>query len=128
MSDWNWLRPDALKAQHSEQLAEHGGSSGIRDEGLFESAMARPENLNAYGEPSVFELAAAYASGIVRNHPFVDGNKRTGFLAGIMFLELNGQAFSGPDIEVVEKTLALAAREMSDDEYAQWLKDNSKKK
>lgn len=122
---WVWVLPDALASIHSEQLAEHGGADGFRDKRLLESALARPENLAAYGAPDVFELAAAYSFGVIRNHPFVDGNKRAGFIAGAMFLELNGYAFSASDIEVVEMTLKAAAGEVSEEEFSCWLKANS---
>jgi death-on-curing protein len=87
---WRWLKEEVLIAVHDEQLAEHGGTEGVRDSGLLFFALARPKNLAEYEKPSAFDLAAAYAAGIVRNHPFVDGNKRTGFLAAYMFLALNG--------------------------------------
>ena len=90
MSRWVWLDPAVLRAVHEEQLAEHGGASGTRDAGLFESALARPENLAAYGAPDAAALAAAYGWGLARNHPFVDGNKRTAFVATELFLMLNG--------------------------------------
>jgi len=124
MTDWVWLRPDALTALHSEQLAEHGGANGVRDMGLLESALARPENLAAYGEPSVFDLASAYAFGIVKNHPFIDGNKRAGFQAAATFLFLNGQSLTASDQSVVETVLGLAAGEVSEEEFALWLKAN----
>ena len=87
---WRWLREDVVIAMHGEQIAEHGGSPGIRDAGLLSTALARPQNQVAYGKPSVFNLAAAYAFGVIQNHPFVDGNKRAGFLAAYVFLDLNG--------------------------------------
>lgn len=125
MADWIWLRRDALTALHAEQLAEHGGAVGVRDQGLLESALARPENLAAYGEPSVFDLAAAHAFGIVKNHPFVDGNKRTGFLAAATFLLINGQMLATNDQSVVEAVLGLAAGEVSEEDFALWLGANS---
>lgn len=124
---WLWLRADAVAAIHSEQLAEHGGGDGVRDTGLLESGLARPENLAAYGAPTIFELATAYAFGVIRNHPFVDGNKRTGFITAAMFLELNGYSFIAAESEVVEMTLRAAAGEASDEEFAPWLKASSKK-
>jgi death-on-curing protein len=125
MADWVWLRPDALKSLHQEQLAEHGGASGVRDEGLLESALARPENLAAYGEPTIFDLAAAYAFGIVRYHPFVDGNKRAGFMATATFLLLNGRSLTAADQAVVETMLALAAGDIGEADFARWLAENS---
>lgn len=124
MADWVWLRREALTALHAEQLAEHGGAAGVRDRGLLESALARPENLAAYGEPDVFDLAAAYAFGIVKNHPFVDGNKRTGFQAAATFLLLNGQMLTASDQGVVETVLGLAAGEVNEEDFAQWLRAN----
>lgn len=125
MTQWIWLRRDALSALHTEQLAEHGGANGIRDEGLLESALARPENLAAYGEPDAFDLAAAYAFGIAKNHPFVDGNKRAGFMAAATFLALNGFELSAPEQDVVETVLGLAASAISEQEFADWLRENS---
>lgn len=103
-------------------LQRFGGLDGVRDEGLLESALNRPRHLFAYGSPSLPELAAAYAAGIVQNHPFIDGNKRTGFMAAALFLEVNGLSFQAPEIEVVERTLALAAGAIEEAEYAAWLK------
>ena len=97
MSDWVWVDPDVLLAAHDEQLEEHGGATGIRDHGLFESAMARPQNLAAYGEPDAAALAAAYGFGLAKNHAFVDGNKRTAFVALELFLELNGFVLAADD-------------------------------
>ena len=111
---------------HDRLLAEHGGSAGVRDERLLESALARPKNLLAYGKPSLFDLAAAYACGIIKNHPFIDGNKRTGFMAAFVFLGINKVDFIAPESDVVIKTLAVAANEMTEEAYAAWLKDNSR--
>jgi death-on-curing protein len=108
-----WLRLEAILAAHDDQLAEHGGGVGVRDQGLLESALARPLNLNAYGEPSLPRLAAAYAFGIARNHPFVDGNKRTALVAAELFLGLNGYDLTADDVGVVEVFLALATGELS---------------
>ena len=113
---------------HDEQLAEHGGGAGVRDEGLLLSALARPQNLTCYGDPNVFSLAAAYAFGIVRNHPFVDGNKRTGFLAAYVFLGLNGWELIVSESEVVAAVLALACGEMEEAGFAAWLESQSRKK
>ena len=112
-------------AMHGEQMAEHGGRPGIRDAGLLASALARPQNQAAYGEPSVFDLAAAYACGIIRNHPFVDGNKRTGFLAAYVFLYLNGWEFMASEAEAVAAVLALAMGEMDEAGFSNWLTSNS---
>ena len=121
-----WLRKDVLLAVHDRLLSEHGGSSGIRDEGLLDSALGRPQNLFVYGKPTVFELACAYACGIIKNHPFIDGNKRTGFMGAYLFLGRNGYEFTATETEVVLKTLAVAKGKMNDQEYGAWLKMNSK--
>jgi death on curing protein len=110
-------------AAHAEQLAEHGGGEGVRDERLLESAMARPQNLAAYGDPDIADLAAAYAFGIARNHPFVDGNKRTAAVVSETFLVLNGQSLTASDAELVVAFLALAAGELSEEEMADWFRD-----
>jgi death-on-curing protein len=122
-----WVRRDVVLAYHEHLLAAHGGSAGIRDEGMLDSALGRPENLFAYGKPTLFDLAASCAFGLVKNHPFIDGNKRIGFATAALFLELNGLRFEAPEAEVVLNTLALAAGEMSETAYAAWLKANSKR-
>ena len=122
---WRWLNRQALLAAHDEQLAEHGGLSGLRDEGLFDSALARPENLAAYGEPDVFALAAAYGFGLARNHPFVDGNKRVAAIATETFLALNGHALDVDDAAFVMTFLLLAAGELEEDAFADWLRAHS---
>ena len=124
---WRWLREDVVIALHDEQIAEHGGSLGIRDRGLLSSALARPQNQVAYGKPSVFNLAAAYAFGVIQNYPFVDGNKRAGFLAAYVFLDLNGWELAASEAEAVNAVMALAAGEMDETGFSVWLKDNSKK-
>jgi death-on-curing protein len=125
---WLWLDPDVLRAVHEEQLAEHGGASGTRDGGLFESALARPENLVAYGEPDAADLAAAYGFGIARNHPFIDGNKRTAFVAVELFLDLNGLELTAGDTDCVLTMLAVAAGQMDEATFARWLREHSQKK
>ena len=122
---WRWLKEDVVIAMHSEQIAEHGGSLGIRDAGLLSSALASPQNQTAYGEPSVFDLAAAYAFGIIQNHPFVDGNKRVGFLAAYVFLDLNGWELLASEAEAVASISALAKGEMDEAGFSDWLRDNS---
>jgi death-on-curing protein len=122
---WRWLMEGVVIAMHGEQISEHGGGLGIRDAGLLSSALARPQNQAAYGEPSVFDLAATYAFGIIRNHPFVDGNKRTGFLAAYVFLDLNGWELIAPEVEAVAAVLALATNEMDEAGFASWLKAKS---
>ena len=109
-------------AAHAEQLAEHGGGAGVRDAGMLESAMARPQNLAVYGEPDAAALAGAYAFGIARNHPFVDGNKRTAAVVSETFLVLNGYALTATDAELVVAFLALAAGELSEEEMADWFR------
>ncbi len=110
---------------HLSQLAEHGGLPGMRDEGALLSALARPANLHHYGAPTVFELAASYAAGIIQNHPFSDGNKRTGLLAAFVFLYLNGYRLHAPEAEAVVMTLGLAAGTVDEAGYARWLADGS---
>ena len=119
-----WLRKDVVLAVHDRLLHEHGGSAGVRDETLLDSALARPQNILAYGKPSTFELAAAYACGIIKNHPFVDGNKRTGFMAAFLFLGINKINLNAEESDVVLRTLAVAANEMTEAAYAEWLEAN----
>jgi death on curing protein len=121
--DWLWVAHEVAVAAHAEQLAEHGGGEGVRDERLLESAMARPQNLAAYGEPDAASLAAAYAFGIARNHPFVDGNKRTAAVVSETFLVLNGLSLDATDAELVVAFLALAAGELGEDEIADWFRE-----
>ena len=125
MSDWIWIDPAVIYAVHNQQLAEHGGSAGVRDAGLLESALARPQNLVAYGEPDVHDLAAAYGYGISRNHPFIDGNKRTAFVAVELFLSLNGFNLTATDVDCVITMLALAAGELREEAFARWLRANT---
>ena len=118
---WVWLDPAVLQAVHDEQLAEHGGAAGVRDAGLFESALGRPQNLAAYGDPDVAELAAAYGFGIARNHPFIDGNKRTAFVAVELFLVLNGHELVATDADCVLTMLALASGDLPEADFAAWI-------
>ncbi len=106
-------------------LSQHGGIRGVRDEHLLESALAKPQHLFAYGDPTLMDLAASYTAGVVKNHPFLDGNKRTGFMLGAGFLELNGHRLTAGEADAALRTLALAAGEMSESAYAAWLEDNS---
>jgi death-on-curing protein len=122
---WTWIATEVAQAAHAEQLAEHGGGEGVRDVGLLESAMARPRNLAQYGDPDAAALAAAYAFGIARNHPFVDGNKRTAAVVSETFLVLNGHALDASDAELVVAMLALAAGELSEDELADWFRGHT---
>jgi death on curing protein len=121
-----WISRDVVLAMHEELLARYGGLSGVRDEGLFDSALNRPLHLFSYGTPDLYDLAASYAVGIVKNHPFLDGNKRSGFLTAYTFLEANGEEFTAPEEEVVLRTLALAAGEIRGKDYAVWLKASCK--
>jgi len=125
MTEPVWVLPEAIRALHERLLSEFGGSSGVRDEGMLESALSRPGNQFSYGSPTIHELAAAYAFGLVRNHPFVDGNKRIGFTAATLFLELNGYRFSASEVDATVQTLALAAHELDEAGYAAWLAKNS---
>ena len=121
---WIWIDSAVLLAVHDEQLAEHGGAAGTRDIGLFESAIARPQQLGHYGAPDAAELAAAYALGISRNHPFVDGNKRTAFVAAELFLALNGLQLLADDAACVTTMLAVAAGQMDEATFAHWLREH----
>lgn len=118
-----WVRRDVVLAIHRRQIAEHGGADGIRDEGLLDSALARPQNLLAYAEqpPRLADLAAAYAYGIATNHPFLDGNKRTAFVTCRVFLELNGKSLRASQEEKYLTFLKLAGGEISEEQLARWL-------
>ena len=122
MNQPNWIDATDVLCFHQEMLARFGGMPGIRDEGLLDSALNRPLHLFSYGQPTLFELAAEYALGIVKNHPFLDGNKRSGFMAAALFLESNGYTFTAPETEVVLQTLALAAGAIGREVYADWLR------
>lgn len=126
MKEPRWLLREVVLAVHERLLAEFGGSAGVRDLGLLESALARPGNLFAYKSATVCELAASYAFGIVKNHPFVDGNKRTGFAAAVLFLEVNERRFLATEADAIVRTLALAAGELDEAGYAEWLATNSR--
>ena len=119
---WLWIATEVALAAHAEQLAEHGGAVGVRDAGALESAMTRPRNLALYGKPDAAALAAAYAFGIARNHPFVDGNKRTAAVVGETFCVLYGYSLDASDAEWVVAVVALAAGELSEDELADWFR------
>ena len=120
-----WLSRELILAIHDEQLAEHGGAVGVRDDGLLESALARPRNRAGYGDPDMAELAALYGIAIARNHPFIDGNKRTAFAALFMFLALSGMAFEPPEVDATVMILRLAAGNISDDAFTAWVRANS---
>lgn len=122
MREWRWVGVDVALAAHGEQLAEHGGAAGVRDMNMLESAMARPLNLVAYGDPDAAELAASYAFGIARNHPFVDGNKRTAAVVGETFLALNNHALTCDDVELATIFLQLAAGDLTVEQLAGWFR------
>ena len=126
MTRWRWIDRRALELLHDESLAEHGGAAGLRDDGLLESALARPRNLVAYGSPDIHELAAAYGVGLAKNHPFVDGNKRAAFLAVGLFLALNGRRLNAPQADATLTMLAVAAGQMDEAAFAGWLRQHSR--
>ena len=125
MKRWQWLREDVLYAVHDAQLAEHGGLSGVRDAGLFASALARPQNVAAYGNADYADLAAAYGYGIARNHPFIDGNKRTAFVAVELFLAINGFELLADDAACVLTLLGVTAGELEEADFSKWIRTNS---
>ncbi len=125
MTEPEWLVEDVVLALHAELIAEHGGLGGVRDRGLLDSALARPRNLLAYDDPSLFELAAAYGFAIVRNHPFVDGNKRTALMAIYVFLRLNGYRLTAPEVEAVAVFRDLAAGDLDEASLARWIEANA---
>ena len=127
MSEPVWIEGRDALALHGRLLALDGGAAGVRDAGLLESALARPRQLHAYGEkPNIAEMAAAYVAGIVRNHPFFDGNKRTGFVVGALFLELNGYRFTAAEEDATHAVFELAAGTLEEKEFAAWMRANSK--
>lgn len=117
-----WILREVVLLAHEQSLAQFGGADGLRDEGLLDSALGKPHNLFAYGDPSLFELAASYAFGIVKILPFMDGNRRTGFVVAIAFLQINGWHLEASEVDATLRTLALAAGAMTEAEYADWLK------
>jgi death-on-curing protein len=128
MTEPRWIDKRALLLLHDDDLAEHGGLPGLRDEGLLDSALARPQTLLAYGSPTMAELAASCAFGVARNHPFADGNKPAAFLCAGLFLGLNGISFRPDKVEATRVFLALAAGEVSEEELAAWIDRNSRKR
>ena len=120
-----WIEETLVIAIHRRQLAEHGGSDGIRDQGLLESAIFRPKNQLAYGNPTIFDLAAAYGYGIAKNHPFIDGNKRTSYVVTRTFLKLNGYDLQASAVEKYNTWLRLADSSLSEAELAQWIEQKS---
>jgi death on curing protein len=128
MTEWIWIDAAVLYAVHEEQLTEHGGGAGVRDAGLFESALARPQNLALYEKPDAADLAASYGFSIARNHPFIDGNKRTAFVAVELFLDLNGLELIADDASCVMTMLAVATGEMDEATFAEWIRRHSAKR
>ncbi|MDD5587185.1 MAG: type II toxin-antitoxin system death-on-curing family toxin [Alphaproteobacteria bacterium] len=122
---FRWLREHEVLAMHGELIAGHGGSDGVRDPGLLDSALARPLQKAAYDDPSVFDCAAAYAFGIIRNHPFIDGNKRTGFVAAAVFMKLNGWDLTAAEAEAYSAIITLAQGELDESGITNWLRANS---
>jgi death-on-curing protein len=122
-----WVARQTVVGLHTDLLAEHGGAPGLRDEGLLESALARPRQIFAYADCDLVQLAAAYVTGIVRNHPFVDGNKRTGFMTGYVFLERNALHFTASEAEAAQAVLELAAGTIDETGFALFLRDHVKR-
>jgi len=125
MSEFLWLSQQEILAFHLLQLREHGGGFGLRDEGLLDSALARPENAYAYGNSDIHHLAMLYCSGICRNHPFVDGNKRTAYVAMLTFLARHKYEFNGDLIDAAMQMLQFAAGQVTDDQMTDWLRINT---
>ncbi|HTH79287.1 MAG TPA: type II toxin-antitoxin system death-on-curing family toxin [Ramlibacter sp.] len=124
---WHWIDKRALLLLHGESLAEHGGGAGVRDEGLLDSALARPQHLAVYGEPDFADLAASYGLGLAKNHPFIDGNKRAAFLAVGLFLFLNGRRLQADQAEATIAMLSVAAGDITEAEFATWIRDHTAK-
>jgi len=125
MNEPVWITREECLAYHESLLERFGGLSSIRNDSLLDSAFNRPKHLFACGKPSIFQMAASYVHGIVKNHPFLDGNKRVGFIAAALFIETNGYRFQAPEEEAVLETLALAAGKTSEEAYATWLERTS---
>ena len=125
MKEPRWVTDSVVRAIHERVLADYGGESGIRDQGLLESALARPRQLHHYETPDVPDLAAAYAAGIIRNRPFVDGNKRVGFMAAYVFLVCNGVTMKADEASAARAVWHLAAGQLSEAQFARWLRDNT---
>lgn len=124
MSAWKWVNREVLLLLHDESLAEHGGAGGLRDEGLLESALARPVNLALYETPDVADLAAAYGLGLAKNHAFIDGNKRAAFLAVGLFLALNGYRLSATQADATLIMLSVASGRLTEADFANWIRKN----
>jgi len=121
-----WISLEIAHAVHTSMIAQHGGDASVRDAGVLESGLMRPRNRFNYGTHDIHELAAGYAFGVIRNHPFVDGNRRTGFMLAAVFLSINGWELTAPEDQAVEYTLGLAAHEIGEKRYAAWLRINTK--
>ncbi len=122
-----WIREDVTIAIHERVLADHGGESGIRDRGLLESALARPQQIHAYDDPDLATLAAAYATGIIRNHPFIDGNKRVGFMVAYVFLSRSGVNLTATEVSATHAVMDLAAGQTTEEQFSEWLRDNTER-
>lgn len=127
MKKWVWIDPSVVLAVHDAQIAEHGGSAGLRDAGLLESALARPLNLASCGKPDHADLAACYGVGIAKNHPFVDGNNRTAFVVVELFLTLDGWNLRASDADAVIVVLAVAARKIDETGFAEWIRRHAER-
>ena len=126
MNEPVWIEERDALALHDRLIGLDGGAAGVRDSGLLKSALARPQQLHAYGDkPSIIDMAAAYTAGIVRNHPFVDGNKRTGFVVGVLFLEMNGYRFIATEEAAAQAVLSLAAGTLDETAFAMWMRANA---
>lgn len=126
MSEWEWVNRQVLLLLHEESLAEHGGASGIRDEGLLDSALNRPVNLALYEEPDIASLAASYGIGLAKNHAFLDGNKRAAFLAVGLFLAVNGYRLHATQADATLTMLDVAAGQLPEADFAQWIRSHLK--
>jgi death-on-curing protein len=126
-SNFDWLSEEVVLAVHEAQVAEHGGSAGVRDAGLLASALARPQHAASYSDADVPQLAALYALGIIKNHPFVDGNKRVGAVLLETFLQLHGEQLTVSDSELLKTIIAIAAGEMSDDAFVTWVRAHAQR-
>lgn len=128
MNEPVWIEERDALALHDRLIGLDGGAAGVRDSGLLKSALARPQQLHAYGDkPSIIDMAAAYTAGIVRNHPFVDGNKRTGFVVGVLFLEMNGYRFIATEEAAAQAVLSLAAGTLDETAFAMWMRANARR-
>ncbi|MFT6794488.1 MAG: death-on-curing protein [Rubritalea sp.] len=121
-----WISLESCVLIHDKSLSNFGGADGVRDQGLLESALSRPQQLHHYEQATLHQLAASYAFGIIKNHPFIDGNKRTGFIASALFLQMNGHRLIATEEKALHQTVALAASAITEQQYAQWLSTSCK--